>query len=88
MVKNLPSNAGYVGLFSGWGTKIPHAAGQLSPCTTIRETCLPPQRARLLQQRTSTANRKKEKAKKKISAALKKFKGVTDRSCSSYGVKW
>ena len=25
MVKNLPSNAGDVGLTPGWGTKIPHA---------------------------------------------------------------
>ena len=30
----------------------------------------------------------KKKRLKKISAALKKFKGVTDRSCSSYSVKW
>ena len=67
MVNNLPSNAGYVGLISGWGTKIPHVAGHLSPCTTVRETCLPPRRAHLLQQRTSTAKRKKEKAEKKKS---------------------
>ena len=30
MVKNLPSNAGDVGLIPGQGTKIPHATGQLS----------------------------------------------------------
>ena len=30
-VKNLPSNAGDVGLIPGQGTKIPHAAGQLKP---------------------------------------------------------
>ena len=29
-VKNLPSNAGDVGSIPGWGTKIPHAWGQLS----------------------------------------------------------
>ena len=29
-VKNLPSNAGDVGLISGEGTKIPHAVEQLS----------------------------------------------------------
>ena len=28
VVKNLPGNAGEVGLISGWGTKIPHVAGQ------------------------------------------------------------
>ena len=30
MVKNPPSNSGYVGSIPGRGTKIPHAAGQLS----------------------------------------------------------
>ena len=33
MVKNPPCNAGGVGLILGGGTKIPHAEGQLSPCT-------------------------------------------------------
>ena len=37
VVKNLPSNAGDEGLISGWGTKIPHAAGQLSPRATTTE---------------------------------------------------
>ena len=37
MVKNLPSNAGDVGSIPGQGTKIPHAAGQLSPCTATTE---------------------------------------------------
>ena len=37
MVKNLPSNAGDKGLIPDQGTNIPHAAGQLSPCTTARE---------------------------------------------------
>ena len=36
MVKNPPYNAGDVGLIPGRGTKIPHAAGQLSPCATTR----------------------------------------------------
>ena len=31
VVKNLPSNAGDLGSIPGLGTKIPHAAGQLSP---------------------------------------------------------
>ena len=30
MVKNLPSNARDMGSIPVWGTKIPHAAGQLS----------------------------------------------------------
>ena len=37
MVKHPPSSAGDVGSISGWGTKIPHAAGQLSPCATTTE---------------------------------------------------
>ena len=28
VVKNLPSNAGDMGLIPDWGTKIPHAVGQ------------------------------------------------------------
>ena len=30
MVKNPPSSAGHAGSIPGWGTKIPHATGQLS----------------------------------------------------------
>ena len=41
VVKNLPSNAGDMGLIPGWGTKIPHAAGQLSPHATTREAHMP-----------------------------------------------
>ena len=37
MVKNPPSNARNTGSIPGQGTKIPHAAGQLSPCTTTTE---------------------------------------------------
>ena len=37
VVKNRPSNAGSAGLIPGRGTKIPHAMGQLSLCTTTRE---------------------------------------------------
>ena len=41
VAKNPPSIAGDAGLIPGWGTKIPHAAGQLSPCATTTEpTCL------------------------------------------------
>ena len=29
--KNPTRNAGYMGLIPSWGTKIPHALGQLSP---------------------------------------------------------
>ena len=35
--KNLPSNAGDVGLIPGWETKIPHTVWQLSQGTTTRE---------------------------------------------------
>ena len=37
MVKNPSSNARGEGLIPGWGTKIPHATGQLSPRTETRE---------------------------------------------------
>ena len=37
MVKNPPSNAGDTGSILGRGTRIPHAAGQLSPCTATTE---------------------------------------------------
>ena len=41
VVKNLPSNARDAGSIPGQGTKIPHAAGQLSPRTTTTElACL------------------------------------------------
>ena len=33
VVKNLPANAGDVGLIPGQGTKIPHATGELRPNT-------------------------------------------------------
>ena len=36
VVGNPPSNAGDVGLIPGWGTKIPHALGQLSPQATVK----------------------------------------------------
>ena len=31
VLKNLPSNAGDAGSIPGWGTKSPHAVGQLRP---------------------------------------------------------
>ena len=38
MVKNLPPMQGTeVGLIPGWGTKVPHAAGQQSPSAATRE---------------------------------------------------
>ena len=37
MVENLPCSAGDTGLIPGWGTKIPRAEEQLSPCTTTTE---------------------------------------------------
>ena len=37
MVKNLPANAGDLGLIPGGGTKISHAARQLSPQATTTE---------------------------------------------------
>ena len=44
MVKNLPANAGGVGLIFDWGTRIPHGKGQLSlhAATTESEPKLRP----------------------------------------------
>ena len=38
VVKNSPFNAGDTCSILGWGTKIPHATGQLSPSATIEES--------------------------------------------------
>ena len=38
VVKNLPSNAGYVGSIPGWGTKSPPSTGKLSLGATARES--------------------------------------------------
>ena len=40
MVKNTPSSVGNLGSIPGWGTKIPHAAEQLSLSTAIREPAI------------------------------------------------
>ena len=37
MAKNLLANAGDAELIPGWGTKISHGMGQLSPCPEIIE---------------------------------------------------
>ena len=41
VVKTPHSNAGALGFLPGWGTKIPHAGGPPSPCTTITEAHVP-----------------------------------------------
>ena len=45
VVNYLPYNAGDVGSILGQGTKIPHAAGQLSPCATTNDLVRLKQRA-------------------------------------------
>ncbi|TEA35916.1 hypothetical protein DBR06_SOUSAS810017, partial [Sousa chinensis] len=40
VLKNPSSNAGDTGSIPGWGTKIPHATGQLSLCATTTEPVL------------------------------------------------
>ena len=43
MVKNPPSNTEDTGSIPGWGTKIPHAVGQLSSCaSTMKPGALEP----------------------------------------------
>ena len=48
-MKNPPSNAGEVGSIPGQGTKIPHAAVQLSTCATTTELVRVNERACVLQ---------------------------------------
>ena len=38
VVKNLPCNAGDMGLIPGWGTKTPHTEEELSPSIPTRES--------------------------------------------------
>ena len=63
VVKNLPFNAGPLGLIPGWGTKIPHTMGQRSPLTETRE-------AHLLQE--DPVQPKLKKKKKAVSSDLSK----------------
>ena len=49
MVKNPPYNAGGTGSIPGQGTKIPHAAGQLSPRAATSDLACLSERARVPQ---------------------------------------
>ena len=55
VVKNLPCNSGDMGLISGWGTKIPHAMGKLSPGATAAEPAPCNERSCVMQLRLGTA---------------------------------
>ena len=57
VVKNPPSNAGDVGSIPGQGTKIPHAAGKLSPCATTTELACHNRRDRMPQLRPGAAKK-------------------------------
>ena len=59
MVKNLPCNAGGVGLVPGWGAETPRAWEHLSPraaaaeaCATARESACHAERPRVMRQRS------------------------------------
>ena len=75
MVRNLPANEGDAGSIPGWGTKIPHAVGQLSPCATTTElthlnerekTCMPQ-----LERSPSTATKRPPRNEKILHASTK-----------------
>ena len=55
MVKNLPCNAGDAGLIPGWGTKIPHAVEQLSPCPVTTKSMCRDERSCMTQLRLDAA---------------------------------
>ena len=57
MVKNTSCNARDAGLIPGQGTKIPHAAGQLSPRATTREPARHNERYCMLQLRPNAAKK-------------------------------
>ena len=57
VIKNPPSNAGDAGSIPGRGTKIPHAAGQLSLRTTTTELVCLNEKARVPQTTGSTLPR-------------------------------
>ena len=68
VVKNLPGNTGDLGSTPGWGTKIPHAVGQLSPHAATTEPVY--SRAPALQEKCTTVktegSQNLKKKKKKI----------------------
>ena len=55
VVKNPPPNAGDMSSIAGWGTKIPHALGQLSLHVTRESMCHNKREACALQWRPGTA---------------------------------
>ena len=57
VVKNLPSNAGDMGLIPSLGTKIPPAMGQPSLCATTRENCEPNKQSPVLKVDTIQPNK-------------------------------
>ena len=74
VTKNPPSNSGGMGSIPGWGTKIPHAMGQLSPRTTTTENLGPStrkkpegcnERSHMLQQRSHMPQLRPDAAKNK-----------------------
>ena len=67
MAKNLPGNAGNSGSIPSQGTKIPHAAKQLSPITATQESMLKKKKKRI-----HAHNRKIPQVAKKILCAATK----------------
>ena len=61
MGKSLSSNSGDVGSIPGWGPKIPHAMGQLSPSPTTRESLCASTKAQGHQKQTSKQTSKPPK---------------------------
>ena len=68
MIQNPPSNAGNVGSIPGQETKMPHAEGQLSPCTPQ----LGSPRAITKTPHSQKKKKRKERKEKKELLSLKK----------------
>ena len=71
MVKNLPSITGDTGSIPGQGTKIPHAAGQLSPRAATTETARSGARVPQLERSLCAATKSLRTAAKILHAATK-----------------
>ena len=58
VVKNLPWNAGDVGLTPGWGAKIPHAMGYLWPTCHSQRVCSPQGKSSCAKTKTHLSQKK------------------------------
>ena len=95
VVKSPPSSAGDAGSIPGWGTKIPHSAGQLSLCAATREPVCHNYRAHTPQlERSPPATMKtrpsqnKNKNKKKTTRPFSEDQHIKSMKIKQSCLKW